>query len=78
VSLQTLEKANSAQRKSVTREPLQAVNPRTVFVELFELLEEYGPSWYTEEQHNRAVAAMRILHASSAKTAKPRIAECQL
>ena len=78
MSLQTLEKANPAQRKSITREPLPAVNPRTVFVELFELLEEYGPSWYTEEQHNRAVAAMRILYASSAKTAKPRIAECQL
>ncbi|MGB8324473.1 MAG: hypothetical protein WCE52_16055 [Candidatus Acidiferrum sp.] len=78
MSLQTLEKANSAQRKSITREPLPSVNPRTVFVELFELLEEYGPSWYTEEQHNRAVAAMHILYASSAKTAKPRIAECQL
>jgi hypothetical protein len=78
VSSQTLEKANSAQRESITRKPLQAVNPRTVFVELFELLEEYGPSWYTEEQHNRAVAAMRILYASSSQRAKPRIAECQL
>jgi hypothetical protein len=78
VSSQTLEKANSAQRKSISREPLQPVNPRTVFVELFELLEEYGPSWYTEEQHNRAVAAMRILYASSSQGAKPRIAECQL
>jgi hypothetical protein len=78
VSLQGLEKVNSAQNKLASREPLQPLNPRTVFVELFELLEEYGPSWYTEEQHNRAVAAMRILYASSAKNAKPRIAECQL
>lgn len=26
--------------------------------ELFELLEEYGPSWYTEEHHKHAVAAL--------------------
>jgi len=30
-------------------------------MELFELLEEYAPAWYTEEHHNRAVAALRIL-----------------
>jgi hypothetical protein len=34
------------------------------FLELFELLEEYAPSWYTEEHHNRAVAAQRILMKS--------------
>jgi hypothetical protein len=26
--------------------------------ELFMLLEEYGPSWYTQEHHVRAVAAL--------------------
>lgn len=31
------------------------------FLELFELLEDYAPAWYTEEHHNRAVAARRIL-----------------
>ena len=31
------------------------------FLELFELLEEYAPTWYTEEHHNRAVAARRML-----------------
>ena len=25
---------------------------------LFELLEEYAPVWYTEEHHNKAVAAL--------------------
>jgi hypothetical protein len=28
--------------------------------ELFNLLEAYAPLWYTEEHHNRAVAALRI------------------
>ena len=32
-----------------------------VFLELFKLLEQYAPGWYTEEQHNRAVAALRVL-----------------
>ena len=26
--------------------------------ELFELLEDYAPTWYTEEHHNRAIAAL--------------------
>jgi hypothetical protein len=29
-----------------------------VLEELFELLEDYAPTWYTEELHNRAVAAL--------------------
>jgi hypothetical protein len=32
---------------------------RVVLEELFKLLEEYAPTWYTEEHHNRAVAALR-------------------
>ena len=31
---------------------------REVLAELFELLEDYAPTWYTEEHHNRAVAAL--------------------
>jgi len=37
---------------------LSMVNPATVLKELFELLEDYGPVWYTEENHDRAVAAL--------------------
>lgn len=33
-------------------------DPATVLEELFSLLEDYGPSWYTEEHHKRAVAAL--------------------
>lgn len=32
-----------------------------VLAELYELLEEYGPSWYSEELHHRAAAALRLL-----------------
>lgn len=35
-----------------------------VFEQLFSLLEEYAPAWYTEEQHNRALAALRIIKES--------------
>ena len=32
-----------------------------VFLELFKLLEQYAPAWCSNEQHNRAVAALRVL-----------------
>lgn len=35
-----------------------------VFRELFNLLEEYAPVWYTEEHHKRAVAALRYFEES--------------
>jgi hypothetical protein len=35
------------------------VNPATVLLELFELLEDYSPVWYTDDNHHRAVAALR-------------------
>jgi hypothetical protein len=35
-----------------------------VFLELLKLLEQYAPAWYTEEQHNRAMAALRVLQES--------------
>jgi hypothetical protein len=37
---------------------LTLVNPATVLRELFELLEDYAPVWYTEENHNRVLAAL--------------------
>ena len=32
--------------------------PRAVLEEVFELLEDYAPAWYTEEHHNRIVEAL--------------------
>lgn len=43
----------------------RAPNPREVLEELFELLEDYAPTWYTEEHHNRAVAALLGRDASA-------------
>ena len=39
-------------------EPEQRPEARVVLAELFELLEDYAPTWYTEELHDRAVAAL--------------------
>ena len=36
----------------------QAPTARTVLEELFVLLEDYGPAWYTQEHHDRAVSAI--------------------
>lgn len=41
------------------RKPVAVVNPATVLLELFELLEDYSPVWYTDDNHHRAVAALR-------------------
>jgi len=38
-----------------------------VFHELFELLEQHAPLWYTEEQHNRALAALSIMRSALKK-----------
>jgi hypothetical protein len=37
------------------------------FLELFDLLDEYAPVWYTEQHHNRAVVAQRLIRAINAK-----------
>jgi hypothetical protein len=36
----------------------RASGPREVLEEVFELLEDYGPIFYTEDLHNRIVAAL--------------------
>ena len=40
-------------------EPEQGIpTPREVLRELFQLLVDYAPAWYTETHHNRAVSAL--------------------
>jgi hypothetical protein len=34
------------------------LSTRTVLEELFVLLEDYAPTWYTREHHDRAIAAL--------------------
>ncbi len=36
-----------------------------VIVELHDLLEQYGPPWYTEQQHDRAERAIRLIKCLS-------------
>jgi len=36
----------------------QSANPSSVLRELFELLQDYAPTWYTEELHNRTAIAL--------------------
>jgi len=46
-------------RETYTQSPPRlAPTPRAVLQELFDLLEEYAPVWYTEELHDRAKAAL--------------------
>jgi hypothetical protein len=43
------------------------ISVNAVLQELYELLEDYSPMWYTERHHNRASAALR--EPSSSNTA---------
>ena len=43
---------------TLTGKPQQTSNPRAALEELFILLEEYGPMWYTQEHHDRALKAL--------------------
>ena len=43
---------------------LQSAKVRDVFVELFNLLEQYAPAWYTQEHHRRATEALEVLRDS--------------
>ena len=35
-----------------------------VLTELFDLLEQYAPSWYTQKHHDKALAALQMLRES--------------
>ena len=42
----------------------QCMEPIAVLRELFELLEDYAPMWYTEELHTRTAVALGELEPS--------------
>jgi hypothetical protein len=59
VDVGRLDQTNSKNGKHTP--PLQeqrTASPRAVLEELFLLLEDYAPVWYTQEHHDRAVAAL--------------------
>lgn len=39
-----------------------STNPKVVLKEILELLDEYGPVWYTEELHDRIKTALSDYH----------------
>ena len=50
---------NAATTATTTAEmELKAIQ---VFADLCDLLDEYGPSWYSEEVHDRAYSALHLL-----------------
>ena len=55
---ETAAHARSSAAGRAGKSGLTLLNPATVLRELFELLEDYAPAWYTEETHNRALAAL--------------------
>ena len=40
------------------RDKIRSADPKEVLLELFELLETYGPTWYREDHHNRIMDAL--------------------
>ncbi len=64
VNVQHLDRTNMSDRTSMSTvrpgslQPESVPSPQTVLEELFNLLEEYAPTWYKEEHHDRAVAAL--------------------
>ena len=53
-----LEVISGGSQTSNDNHRLRPITPAAVLQELFELLEDYSPMWYTQENHDRAVAAL--------------------
>ena len=64
VSLQRVEEPNDVQGRARDFERGPAGQAREALVELFDLLEEYGPSWYSEAHRAKALTAINALEES--------------
>lgn len=53
--------ATGSHREQSDASPAQLESLAKAFRELFDLLEQYAPAWYTEEHRYRAVAALGVL-----------------
>jgi hypothetical protein len=65
LSLQRWGQTAATNKKFTSIDRRRSVNENAVLRELFELLEDYAPSWYTEEIHDRAAAALGDLQTQS-------------
>jgi hypothetical protein len=59
MSFPELQEANPDKGSSSGCEHPELENLREVLQQLFELLEQYSPIWFTEEYRNRAMTALR-------------------
>ena len=59
-----LDESSEGQREESVALRIELAGVAEVLRELFNLLEQYAPTWYTEEHHNLAVAALRVLEES--------------
>lgn len=59
-----LDESSEGQREKSVALRIELAGVAEGLRELFNLLEQYAPTWYTEEHHNRAVAALRVLEES--------------
>jgi hypothetical protein len=59
-----LDESREGRREKSVALRIELAGVAEVLRELFNLLEQYAPAWYTEEHHNRVVAALRVLDES--------------
>jgi len=59
-----LDESSERQRETSVALRIELAGVAEVLREFFNLLEQYAPTWYTAEHHNRAVGALRVLEAS--------------
>jgi hypothetical protein len=62
-----LSRRNIGTNKAITSiDKHRPASTQTVLRELYELLEDYAPAWYTEEHHTRVAAALGDLFSHGA------------
>ena len=66
MSLERLRRNAASTHTFASMDHHRADDHNAVLRELFELLEDYAPAWYTEEHHNRAAAALGEVLTTSA------------
>jgi hypothetical protein len=64
VSLQRIEERGEVADRERDFEQRGVAEAREALVDLFDLLEEYAPRWYTERHRARALAAIKALQES--------------
>lgn len=64
MSLQRIDERSEVAARERDFEQRGVAEVRETLVELFDLLEEYAPKWYTESHHARALAAIKALQES--------------